>query len=124
MPAPFNAERTTAWSDEGSKLLTHGQSAGRDGLVNEQKEKQQEQASMTGLNPLGQPQLIGKHEYPAPTSFNDVHPGRFRLISTIPSFSRTAVLADSESGFELSAQYAWDSEFFSGIPVAALSSRL
>lgn len=48
----------------------------------------------------------------------------YRIIATIPWFSRRAVLADVESGFAALEHYEWDEEFFWGVRVDALSSRV
>lgn len=66
--------------------------------------------------------MIWRHQYSAPTLFNDVLPGRVRLNARIPWFSRATMVPDAESGFKTLARYIWDRKCFASIPVAALSS--
>lgn len=66
--------------------------------------------------------MIGILEFPGPTSFADVLPGRFQLIATITWSSSAAVVSDGKSGFESLVRYPLDGKILEGIPVDALSS--
>lgn len=67
---------------------------------------------------------IGAVDYPSPTAFEDVGPDDFKVISAIQWFTHQAVLADADNDFVALLCYAWDGEFFYGITVDSLSSRV
>lgn len=123
-PVPFIAECTPVSSSEGGMLLTHDQSAERGRLVNDPQQSKQKQASMTGPDPQGQPNMIEEREYLASISFGDVPIGLHRLTATIRWFLRATVIADVEYSFESLARCTWDGEFLASIPVAAFSWRV
>lgn len=93
---------------EGEIMLRLGHFVEGDPHVNEQKQGQSEQVSMTCPDPGRRPQMIGGHEYHAPTFFNDILAGRFPLIATVRRFSRAAVAAGAESGLNFPARYKLD----------------
>ena len=55
------------------------------------------------------PRVIGGVEWPAPRAFDSIGNDDYRTISTMPWFSRLAIIS---TNFERVEDYAWDGQFF------------
>lgn len=80
--------------------------------------------NMDNSDPRVEMQTIGGVRYSSPISFDGVGPGEHGVIADIPWFSRTAVIADEADDFKSLDRYAWDGDFYWGVPTDALRFRV
>lgn len=75
-------------------------------------------------DPRGIPQVICGVTYSSPSSYGGVHSDDDKSISTMPWFSRTAIVADGEKDFERLRMFAWVGQLYLGVETEELSSRV
>lgn len=75
-------------------------------------------------DPRGLQVALVERTFTGPTSFDGIHPGDYRAISTMPGFVRVTAMYEGEEAYDRFSDYCWGDLFFWYVDTAAVWSPL